>query len=147
MNIIDVILAAGPLSENILHISATANETVFVQTQNTGFLLFLSGRRIVFEAVLDVQITGHRARILASLLTYNSVWQETGMIRMALTSNAADGQPMLIADMIIDETFTGENVALLIDDLNEKALIWCDIIASGADDGADLVMSETSLRV
>ena len=53
MKIIDIILAAGPLSDALLQIAATDEETVFVRTQNNSFLLHISGKRIVFEAVID----------------------------------------------------------------------------------------------
>ncbi len=147
MKIIDIILAAGPLSDTLLQIAATDEETVFVRTQNNSFLLHISGKRIVFEAVIDTPITTHRERLLAALLTYNAVWAETGLIRMALTGNDPDAHPMLIADLLLDDTFTGENIAIFIEDLDAKIQIWRDIITTGADDGSDILQNENSVRV
>ncbi len=147
MKIIDVILAAGPVSDAIVQISSDDTGTVFLQTQNNGFLLNISGNRIVFEAVVDTAIPSSRDRILAALLTYNAVWQDTGSIRMALTGSGPDAYAILIADMLMDDTFTAENIAAFVEDLDAKIEIWRDIISNGADDGADVLAAEHSVRV
>ncbi|MEL6682071.1 MAG: type III secretion system chaperone [Pseudomonadota bacterium] len=147
METVDIILAAGPLSETILQIAGNDDNTIFIRTPNNAFLLSASGSRIVFEAVIDTPITANKERILSALLTYNAVWKETGSVRMAMTGNGADALPILIADMITDATFTGENVARLIEDLDAKIQIWRDIIANGADDGSDVIQNDHSVRV
>ena len=66
---------------------------------------------------------------------------------MALTGNDPDAHPMLIADLLLDDTFTGENIAIFIVDLDAKIQIWRDIITTGADDGSDILQNENSVRV
>ena len=147
MTIVDSIVGAGPLSEAILQIAENDDGTVFVRTEKNTFLLALSETRVVFEAVIDIELPAQRERILAALLTYNAVWRETGSIRMALTGNGADAPPMMIAAMLINETFTSENIAIMIEDLEAKIEIWRDIIATGADDGSAMVHSSHSVKV
>lgn len=147
MDIMETIVAAGPLSAGILQISATKDNTLLIRTPDNSFLTRIIGHRVVFEAVIDTPIGEHRARVLAALLTYNAVWQDTGHIRMALTGNGPDAEAILIADLILDENFTDQYVADVIEDLDAKIQIWRDIIAGGADDGAQIFSDENNVRV
>ncbi|MEL7347576.1 MAG: type III secretion system chaperone [Pseudomonadota bacterium] len=147
MQIADVIVAAGPITKSILKISSNEDGTMSVVTESNHYVLYAVGSRIVLETMIDAPISDARERVLTALLAYNALWQDTGMIRMALTGTRATAAVTMIADVVIDQDFTAEYVAALIEDLDAKAQIWREIIANGADDGTDLHRNQHVVRV
>ncbi|MEM6678762.1 MAG: type III secretion system chaperone [Pseudomonadota bacterium] len=147
MTLAEIISAAGPLSDTILQIASNEDGTASVITESAHFLLHASGSRIVIEAGIEAVIPTPRERVLSALLAYNAVWQDTGMIRMALSGTGADAQALLIADLIIDTDFTSERFAAVITDLDRKVQIWSEIIANGVEDASAIHGNQHSLKV
>lgn len=135
MTVEDMIIEAGPLSDAIVSITGTDEGTMIVTTQENRMTLHAAGKRIVFEVPLGVPPEEHRERVYRSLLIYNSLWLDTGFVRMSLTSTDTETLAVLVADITVDEDFSPDYVKAVVEDLDTKASIWREIIEKGADDG------------
>lgn len=135
MTVEDMIVGAGPLSDAIVSITGTDEGTMIVTTQVNRMTLHAAGKRIVFEVPLAAPPAEHRERVYRALLTYNSLWQQTGFVRMSLTSTGTETIAVLVADITVDEDFSPDYVKAVVEDLDVKATVWREIIEKGADDG------------
>lgn len=134
----DIIVAAGPLSDLIQSISSTEDETVLIRTAGNLFEIKGLDGRVVIEAVLNVPPAEGRERVYRAMLTYNSLYEETGMVRMALSETRFnDPVAVMIVDLLVDETFSAELVSTVINDLDAKAAAWREIIQEASSGGGD----------
>jgi hypothetical protein len=135
MTVENMIVEAGPLSQAILSITGTDEGTMIVTTRDNRMTLYAAGKRVVFEVPVAAPPAPHRERVYRAVLAYNSLWLQTGFVRMSLTDTETDTIVVLVADITVDEDFSPGYVKAVVEDLDIKASIWREIIENGADDG------------
>ena len=123
-----VVTELGPLVDRLEEVTAPGEGMWGLQFDEDAIHCELdeSGQRLYLTMELGPLPEARREDVLQSLLAFNSLWKETGGVRMAL--DRPDGQVMQVCD-IATEQIDVTKVAQIVESLLAKADAWKALLA------------------
>lgn len=128
-----VMADAGPLDDAIVSVARTADDRWVVQFDAVDVHVEYDEAtgRVMLSAVIGLVPPLRTAAVYEALLSYSSLWRETGGVHMAL--NGPGGDVMQMVDLPASELRPDILVTVAVN-LAERTLIWRGFFE---DDGAD----------